>query len=268
MLQFHWPDRYIPLFGAPHYLHELERQDATPIREQLEIIDELIKSGKVRHFGLSNETPFGVTAFAETAKLLGLPRVSTTQNVFNLLERNDFETGMIEACSPANANIGLLAYSPLAGGALSGKYLDKKSASNENSRMRQYIGYMYRYIAGPSAIAIKKYLEAADVISVPLAPLALSWVYSRPFVTSTIIGATNLKQLEENVLALNLPIADEIKNLIDQVYQQYRDPSKGTFEIVDPDQDYIDPSKLPWGAKDQEVDPELDIIINQRLSKF
>jgi len=149
VLQFNWPDRYVPLYGAPEYLHELERDDASSFRSQLEAVDSLVKAGKVpsidanvlffkshytdnvildgqvRHFGLSNETPYGATSFILTAEALGLSHLKpvTVQNAYNLLERNDFESGMLEVCSPRNGNLGLLAYSPLAGGALTGKYL-------------------------------------------------------------------------------------------------------------------------------------------------
>ena len=267
MLQIHWPDRYVPLYGAPDYLYELERADTTPIKEQLEIIAELIKSGKVRQFGLSNETPYGVTKFTAIAEAMGLPRPCVTQNAYNLLVRNEFETGMLEACSPANANVGLLAYSPLAGGALTGKYLNPKKV-DADARMRQFVGYMHRYISSPAMEAVRRYQELADSLSIPLTPLALAWVYSRPFVTSTIIGATNLRQLEDNVMALNMPITDDIAAALNAVYRDHLEPTRGIFEVMDPNLEYIDPSKLPWGGKDTEVDPELDILINQRLSKF
>jgi aryl-alcohol dehydrogenase-like predicted oxidoreductase len=139
-------------------LYDLERKDATPIREQLEIISDLVKAGKIRSFGLSNETPYGVTAFCKTAELLNLQKPSCVQNAYNLLVRNDYESGMLEACSPTNNNMvkdykhglificlqllislyvcayhrqGLLAYSPLAGGALTGKYLDPRLVAPE-----------------------------------------------------------------------------------------------------------------------------------------
>lgn len=145
LLQFHWPDRYLPLFGADEYHHDLQRPDATPILEQLQVVAELIRTGKVRSFGLSNETPFGVTSFVRTAELLGgdLPRVCSVQNAYNLLEQNDFQCGMLEVCAPVNADLAVLAYSPLAGGALTGKYINLKAASQE-ARMKKYIGYMYR----------------------------------------------------------------------------------------------------------------------------
>ena len=267
LLSFHWPDRYLPLFGAPEYCYNLERYDTTPIKEQLEAIQELLKAGKIRNFGLSNETPFGATNLVTTATLLDLPKPISVQQVYNLLCRNDFENGMLEACSPVNNNMGLLAHSPLAGGALSGQYLYPESLSSE-ARMKKYVGFMHRYICDPSSSAIKEYMRVANTLELPLSTLAYAFVYSRPYTTSTIIGATNVLQLEKNVHALNLPISEEILNMINKVYRRHIDPTKGIFEIIDPTTEYIDSTKLPWGAKDQDVDPELDVLINQRLSKF
>jgi len=269
LLQIHWPERYVPLFGALDYQYDLERSaEATPIREQLEVMQELLQKGKIRAFGLSNETPYGVAAFQTTADLLGLPKPVTVQNCYSLVVRNEFETGMQEACSVANGNMGLLAYSPLAGGALTGKYLEGVRSAPEEARLRKYVGFMHRYLSEPCSEAIREYARMADSVSMPLAPLALAFVYSRPFVTSTIIGATSLQQLEDNVLALNVPISPEVHRLINGVYRRFVDPARGAFEIIDPNRDYIDASKLPWGAKDQDVDPELDSLISQRLSKF
>lgn len=271
LLHIHWPDRYVPLFGAPEYSFNLERPDATPIAEQLEIMNELIKSGKIRHFGLSNETPYGVGAFCTMADALGLPRPIVSQSAYSLLVRNDFETGMMEACSPINGNLGLLAYSPLAGGALTGKYLKQNAEKlDPKSRLRQYVGFMHRYIAAPATVATQEYQDLADAFSLPLGPLALAWVYSRPFVSSTIIGVSSLAQLHDNILALNIPIdaKGEIAAEIEKIYRRNLDPTKGVFEVVDPNIEYIDPSILPWGAKDEDVDPELDVLINQRMSRF
>jgi aryl-alcohol dehydrogenase-like predicted oxidoreductase len=265
LLQLHWPERYVPLHGA-EYQSGLERSDAIPIAEQLAVMAELIKSGKVRSFGLSNETPYGVAAFTASADLLGVPRPVCTQNTYNLLVRNDIECGMVEACSPVNGNVALLACSPLAGGALSGKYLSR--SVDPESRMRRFVGYMTRFISEPAVEATRLYKELADEISMPLAPVALSWVYSRPHVTATVIGATSLSQLEDNVMALNIPVGAEVEAMVNRVHRKFLDPTKGVFEIVDPFMEYTDPSKLPWGGKDQDVDPELDILINQRLLKF
>ena len=270
LLQIHWPDRYVPLFGAPEYRYDLERTDSTPIKTQLEIMDKLIKSGKVRHFGLSNETPYGLTEFAKTAELLGLPKPVTTQNVYNLLVRNDFETGMMEACSPANGNVGLLAYSPLAGGALTGKYRKalRHDLNIDEHRLTKYVGFMHRYLADPTSDAIEAYCDAAEAIGLPLGPLSIAFVASRPFTTSTIIGCSNLQQLEEAVLSLNIPISDEVYTLLDDVKKKHPDPTKGVFSVMDPTKEYVDPSKLPWGAKDVDIDPELDLLISERLNKF
>lgn len=147
LLQFHWPDRYVPLYGAGDYSYDLQRSDASSILSQLQVIGELIKSGKVRSFGLSNETPYGIASFVKTAELLGgdLPRACSLQNAYNLLEQNEFKMGLFEACAPMNGNLGILAHSPLAGGALTGKYLNIKTTSQE-ARMKKYVGYMYRYL--------------------------------------------------------------------------------------------------------------------------
>lgn len=270
LLQIHWPERYVPLYGAADYRYDLERpgEDVVSIQEQLEIMNDLIKAGKIRSFGLSNETPYGITAFATTARLLGLVPPVSTQNAYSLLVRNEFENGVHEACSPALGNVGLLSYSPLSGGVLAGKYLGGIKTSSPDARLRQYVGFMHRYLSVPANEAVKQYAALAESISMPLAPLALAWVYTRPFVTSTLIGVTNMQQLEDNVMALNMPISPEVAKLIDTIYRGFLDPTRGVFEVIDPNLDYIDPSKLPWGAKDQDVDPELDTLISQRLSKY
>lgn len=228
---------------------------------------DLIKAGKIRAYGLSNETPFGLSSFYHTASLLGLPRPVVTQNAYSLLERNDFETGMQEVCSPHNANIGLLAYSPLAAGALTGKYINMRDV-DARARMKHFVGFMHRYINPLAREAVEHYKGAADTLGLPLAQVALAFVYSRPFVTSTILGATSASQLEDDILALNIPVTDEAFRLLNGVYRRYVDPTKGVFEVLDPNVEYVDASKLPWGSKDEDVDPEMDALINQRAQKF
>ena len=115
LLQFHWPERYVPSSGSTTFSYELQRSNAVSMEEQLGAVAELIKAGKVRSFGLSNETPYGVASFTSLAKSLSLPRPVTLQNAYNLLEQNEFNTGLLEACAPQNGNLGILAYSPLAG---------------------------------------------------------------------------------------------------------------------------------------------------------
>ncbi len=123
LLQIHWPERYVPLFGSEAYNSAKEWEDSEPIVDQLHALDELIRAGKIRYIGLSNETPYGVCCFVELAERLGLPRVVSIQNVYNLVTRADIEFGgLVEVCAPWNCNVGLLAYSPLGGGSLTGKY--------------------------------------------------------------------------------------------------------------------------------------------------
>ena len=133
MLQLHWPDRYVSLFGGVPYERNNERDDDVPFEEQAEAMYRLIKSGKVRHFGTSNETAFGVCEFGALAKYKNGPKMQTIQNGYNLLQRIAFETDLNEACSPKNHDVSFLAYSPLAGGALTGKYLNKDDPP-KNSR--------------------------------------------------------------------------------------------------------------------------------------
>ena len=264
LLQIHWPERYVPLWGAPTYEIGMERSDdVVSFKEQIEIMDELVKKGKIRAWGVSNETPYGMTKFVTIAEMLGLTPPVVTQNAYNLLVRNDFEIGMLETCAPANSDIGLLAYSPLAGGALTGKYSNPEQV-HENARMREYVGFMHRYISPPALSAIDAYAKVAESFDLPLQTVAQAFVYSRPFVASTIIGASSLRQLKENVMALNLPITQEMENKLNEVYKQYMDPTKGVFDVIDPNIEHVDASKLPWGGKDQDVDPELDMLINQR----
>jgi aryl-alcohol dehydrogenase-like predicted oxidoreductase len=139
LLQFNWPQRNVPMYGAADYdaAFEREEREETSMLAQLRAIDKLVKAGKIRAFGLSNETPFGVSAFTHLAKQEGLTRPVTVQNPYSLLERNDFDSGMREACAPMHCNVGLLAHSPLAAGALTGKYYPDVRSSDIENRMRR-----------------------------------------------------------------------------------------------------------------------------------
>jgi len=122
LYQIHWPDRYVPIFGADAYDPAKVRADPVPFEEQLEAMQDLVRDGKVRYVGVSNETSHGVMEFAHLAESAGLPKIVSIQNQFHLLARSKYETDLAEVCSPEYKNVGLLAYSPLAGGVLSGKY--------------------------------------------------------------------------------------------------------------------------------------------------
>lgn len=236
LLQIHWPDRYVPLFGEDSYDPSRERRDAIAFEEQLEAFQELIEQGKVRYMGLSNETPYGVCKFTEIAQRSSglLPKIVSLQNSYSLLVRSDYESGLAECCAPSQCNVGLLAYSPLAGGILTGKYTvggpEAKGggARNDKARLNLFPGFMDRYKKSIAVEAVEAYAEVASKHGVSLTDLSLAWCYSRPWVASTIIGATSLEQLAEDVAAYGLAkdFSEEMNEDINAVYKRYRDPSK------------------------------------------
>lgn len=218
LYQIHWPDRYVPLFGAPDYDPTNER-DTTPIAEQLEVFAELIKAGKIRYLGVSNETAWGVCEFCNLAEKLDLPKIISIQNAFSLVNRI-FHINIAEACR--FNNVGLLAYSPLAFGILTGKYLD---GIPENSRLSLFPGFDQRYRKKNLTEAIKAYVEIAHKNNMSPAQLALAYVRSRWFVASTIIGATTIEQLKENLSSLEINLSEEIIDEIDAIHAQYPNPT-------------------------------------------
>jgi aryl-alcohol dehydrogenase-like predicted oxidoreductase len=176
LLQIHWPDRYVPLFGAgtlTYFLFQFvnssftegaydltkETDDFTPFEDQLKALEEVIKAGKVRYIGVSNETPYGVMKFKHIAEKFGLPKIISIQNSYSLLVRSDFENGLTEVCSPRNENVGLLAYSPLAGGVLTGKYI---KSDCPGARLNVFQGYMERYRQSLARLAVQEYCNIAD----------------------------------------------------------------------------------------------------------
>ena len=218
LYQIHWPDRYVPIFGQTVYDRNRER-NTVPIAEQLAVFAELIQAGKIRYVGLSNETPWGVCEFSHTSKQLGLPKVVSIQNAYNLLNRV-FDTALAEACY--RENIGLLAYSPLGFGLLSGKYLN---GSPENTRMTLFELFGQRYLKPNVNEAVAAYVEIAKAHELSPAKLALAFVRSRWFVTSTIIGATTMEQLKENLESVNVVLDKEILAQIDAVDARYPNPA-------------------------------------------
>ncbi|MBE9126099.1 MULTISPECIES: NADP(H)-dependent aldo-keto reductase [unclassified Coleofasciculus] len=218
LYQIHWPDRYVPLFGAPNYDPKHERE-TVPIAEQLEVFADLIKAGKIRYLGLSNETPWGVCEFCHVAKQLGLPKGVSIQNAYSLVNRV-FDIHLSEACR--FNNVGLLAYSPLAFGFLTGKYLN---GIPENSRVALFSGFGQRYEKSNLTEAVKAYIEIAQKHNLTPAQLALAFVRSRWFVTSTIIGATTMEQLKENLSSGNVTLDKDILAEIDAVHARYPNPT-------------------------------------------
>lgn len=227
LLQIHWPDRYVALFGEFSY-DPLKWRPSIPFVEQLLAFKELIDEGKVRYIGVSNETSYGVMEFVHAAKIGGLPKIVSIQNSYSLLVRCKFEVDLVEVCHPNNCNVGLLCYSPLAGGALSGKYLDLNSEASKKGRMNLFPGYMERYNKSLAMEATVKYVEMAKKHGLTPVQLALGFVRDRPFMTSSIIGATSLEQLKEDIdafLTVERPLPTEVMADIEEIFKRYKDPA-------------------------------------------
>lgn len=227
LLQIHWPDRYVALFGEFSY-DPSKWRDSVPFVDQLRAFKELIDEGKVRYIGVSNETSYGVMEFVHAAKVEGLPKIVSIQNSYSLLVRCKFEVDLVEVCHPNNCNIGLLAYSPLAGGALSGKYLNMDSEAAKQGRFNLFPGYMERYNRSISREATVEYLEVAKKHGLTLVELALGFVRDQPFVTSSIIGATSVDQLKEDIdgfLSVERPLPAEVMADIESIFKRYKDPA-------------------------------------------
>jgi aryl-alcohol dehydrogenase-like predicted oxidoreductase len=224
LYQLHWPERSVPMFGQYQFdpTQELEsgQQKAwVTILEQMEALDELVQEGKVRHIGVSNEQPWGVMEFLRLAKEHGLPRIASIQNCYNLINRS-FEFGMAEIVY--RENIGLLAYSPLAFGHLSGKYLLDPEAQGRTTLFK---GFAQRYEKPNVQPAIAAYVALAKKYDLSPAKLALSFVFRRWFVTSTIIGATSMSQLQENLYAWEKPLSQELLKEIEALHLRYMNPA-------------------------------------------
>lgn len=217
LYQIHWPDRNVPMFGQSAYDVSAER-DTTPIVEQLGAFADLIQAGKIRHVGLSNETPWGVSAFVRAADDAGLPRVASIQNAYNLLNRV-FEFGLSETCH--REHVGLLAYSPLAFGALTGKYLDDTGSG----RLTLFPGFGQRYNKPNVPEAVAAYAALAKQHKLHPATLALAFVRSRWFVTSTIIGATSMAQLQQNLDSVEVKLSTEVLEQIQAIHLRYPNPA-------------------------------------------
>ncbi|XP_009365986.2 protein tas [Pyrus x bretschneideri] len=227
LIQIHWPDRYVPLFGG--YSYEFSKwRPSVPFVEQLKAFQELIDEGKVRYIGVSNETSYGVMEFVHAAKVEGLPKIVSIQNNYSLLVRTHFEIDLVEVCHPKNYNIGLLAYSPLAGGSLSGKYIDSTSEASKKGRLNLFPGYMERYNKSSAREATIKYIELGKKYGLTPVQLALGFVRDRPFVTSSIVGATSVTQLKEDIDAFLLterPLPQEVMADIEEIFKRYKDPT-------------------------------------------
>ena len=212
LYQLHWPDRIINNFGigGPNYTHY--DVESVPLQETLAVMADLIKAGKIRYVGLSNETPWGLSHCLKLAETVGLPKVVSVQNAFNLLNRS-YETGLSEFYY--REGIGLLAYSPLGQGTITGKYLD--GARPAGARKTLYSRFS-RYEKAGADPAIRQYVELARQHGLDPAQMALAFVYQKPFVQSTIIGGSNIDQLASNIDALALSLSDEVMAGIEAIH--------------------------------------------------
>jgi len=225
IFQIHWPERNVPLFGQYQFDPALEfdddgnEKDWVSIQTQLETLATLIKEGKVRAIGISNETPWGVMEFCRIADTIGLPRIATLQNCYNLINRG-MEFGLTEILY--RENVSLLAYSPLAFGHLSAKYIDNPQAKG---RVTQFLGYAQRYKKPNVKPATEAYAALARANHLTPTQMALSYVYHRWFVSSTIIGATSLTQLKENIGAYQTKLSDELIAEIEKIHLSLMNPA-------------------------------------------
>ncbi|XP_062215190.1 uncharacterized protein LOC133915849 [Phragmites australis] len=227
LLQIHWPDRYVALFGEFSY-NPTKWRPSIPFEDQLKAFQELIDEGKVRYIGVSNETSYGVMEFVQAAKVQGLPKIVSIQNSYSLLVRCRFEVDLVEVCHSNNCNVGLLAYSPLAGGVLTGKYLYANSDKAKRSRLNLFPGYMERYNASLAKEATNEYVKLAKKHGLTPVQLALGFVRDRPFTASSIIGATTMDQLKENIDAFTSaprPLPQEVLDSIEDLFKRYKDPA-------------------------------------------
>ena len=218
LYQLHWPDRETNFFGKLGYVHP-DDDASTPLLETLQALGELVDEGKVRHVGVSNETPWGVMRLVQLAAEHGLPRPVSIQNPYNLLNRT-FEIGLAEIAH--REAVGLLAYSPMAFGVLSGKYLAGQRPAG--SRLARFPGYD-RYSNLQAQKACHDYVTLARDFGIDPAQMALAYVTSRPFVTSNIIGATSTAQLRSNLDSIELVLDNELLGEIEEIHRRHPNPS-------------------------------------------
>ncbi|WP_426110221.1 aldo/keto reductase [Massilia sp. PWRC2] len=221
LYQLHWPSRNVPIFGASVFDPANERP-CVPVEDTLGALGRLVDQGKLRHIGVSNESAWGVSAFTHAAEQHGLPRIATIQNLYNLTARG-YETALLtETCH--REQVALLAYSPLAFGQLTAKYLDDPAASGRLTLFPPT--WSPRYLRPTVLAAVAEYAALACAQGMSPAQLALAWCYSRWFVASTIIGATSLAQLKENIDAAALVLPAELVTAIDAIHARLPNPGQ------------------------------------------
>jgi len=218
LYQLHWPDRNTNYFGNLGYTHD-PGDRPVPIEEQLQVLGDFVRAGKIRHIGLSNETPWGLMAFLRASERLGLPRPVSIQNPYSLLNRT-FEVGLAEMA--IRERVGLMAYSPLAFGVLTGKYLDGRRP--EGARLTRFDRFK-RYSAPAAEVAASSYAALARKHGLEPAALALAFVHRQPFLACTIVGATRPDQLQANLATADLKLPAAVLTEIEAIHRRAPNPS-------------------------------------------
>ena len=220
LYQLHWPSRNVPIFGQLSFNPQTEREHVA-VEDTLRVLGELVTAGKIRHIGVSNESAWGVSEFIKQAELKGLPRIVSIQNGYHLANRS-FEQALDETCF--REQVGLLAYSPLAFGQLTGKYLNDPAASGRLTIFPPT--WSPRYLRSTVIEAARRYAAVARANGMTPTQLALAWAYTRWFVASTIIGATSIAQLKENIDAVELTLSDDVVAAINQIHADITNPGQ------------------------------------------
>lgn len=218
LYQLHWPERSVNMFGQLGYVHQSQDR-YTPLLETLEILESHVQAGRIRYIGLSNETPWGTMTFLQLADTLNKPRMVSIQNPYNLLNRS-FEVGLAEVA--IREQCGLLAYSPLAMGMLTGKYAGGQQPPN--ARMTLF-PHFSRYSHPAAVEASEGYVQIARAAGLSPTQMALAFVNQQPFVTSNIIGATTLEQLDENIDSLQVTLSPDVIAQIDALHAVRSNPA-------------------------------------------
>jgi aryl-alcohol dehydrogenase-like predicted oxidoreductase len=217
LYQIHWPDRPMP-WGSNPTIFRHQEGPSHPIAETVEIMTDLVKAGKIRHFGLSNESAWGTMTFLKHADAKGQARVQSVQNAYNLLNRT-YEVALAEVTM--HENVSLLAYSPLAQGYLTGKYLDGARPAGARTTL---FSRGQRYENPTAEAAIRKYIALAKEFGLDSAQMALAFVSSRPFLTSNIIGATSMEQLKTDIASIDVTITPELEERINAIHVEHCNP--------------------------------------------
>ncbi|NOR28041.1 MAG: aldo/keto reductase [Lutibacter sp.] len=217
--QLHWPERSTNFFGKRNYQHNFDEKWDDNFKKIIQKLDSLVKEGKIRHYGVSNETPWGLMRHLDESAKNQLTRCKTIQNPYSLLNRT-YEIGLAEISM--REKVGLLAYSPMAFGMLSGKYLDGNMP--EGSRLKLFPVFS-RYNSDESRYLTQKYADLAKELTISLAQLSLAFVTQQPFVTSNIIGATSMEQLKENISSIHIKLSQETLKKIDDIQEFQPNPA-------------------------------------------